>query len=79
MTSITVGQFKAQFSSLLEKVLKGEEIVISYGKLKEKVAILSPYSKHLKSKKRKLGLLQGKASFKIKNDFKISEEDFLNL
>ena len=79
MISISVGEFKAHFSSILEKVLTGEEVIISYGKLKEKVAVLSPYFKHQKTKKRKLGILKSKASFQIKKGFKISEDEFLKL
>lgn len=76
MYQLTVGQFKAKFSEALEKVLNGESIGITYGKNKKKVAALVPY-KYLKSAKFKLGLLEGKASFKIQPDFKMTDEEFL--
>lgn len=76
MYQLTVGQFKSKFSQVLEKVLKGESIGITYGKSKKKVATLTPYKKD-KSKKIKLGLLEGKASFKIHPDFKMTDEEFL--
>lgn len=77
MTQLTVGQFKAKFSEVLSKVLQGETVGITYGKSKKKVAALIPYSQ-IKGKKIKLGLLFGKASFKIGKDFKMTDEEFLN-
>lgn len=78
MTLLTVGQFKAKFSEVLEKVLQGESIGITYGKNKKKVAALVPYKKNMAGKKIKLGSLKGKASFKINEGFKMTEEEFLN-
>ncbi len=77
MYQLTVGQFKAKFSEVLEKVQKGESVGITYGKSKKKVAALVPYDQHLK-KRITLGSLKGKASFKIHDDFKMTEEEFLN-
>jgi prevent-host-death family protein len=78
MTQLSVGEFKAKFSELLSKVLQGESITITYGKSKKKVAALVPYHKAIKGNKIKLGLLEGKASFKIHDDFKMTDEEFLN-
>lgn len=77
MYQLTVGQFKAKFSEVLGKVLQGESVSITYGKSKKKVAALVPYKKYIKSKKIKLGLLDGKASFKIHSDFKMTDQEFL--
>lgn len=77
MNQLTVGQFKSKFSEVLSKVLKGESISITYGKNKKKVAFLVPYKKYMKENKLKLGLLEGKASFKIHSDFKMTDEEFL--
>ena len=77
MHQLTVGQFKTKFSEVLGKVLQGESIGITYGKTKKKVAALVPYKKYLKQTKFKLGLLEDKASFKIHDDFKITDEEFL--
>ncbi|PJZ26484.1 hypothetical protein CH352_18670 [Leptospira hartskeerlii] len=38
-----------------------------------------PANKIGKPQKRKLGILKGKASFQISDDFKMTEEEFLNL
>ena len=77
MNQMTVGQFKSKFSQVLEKVLQGESIGITYGKNKKKVAALIPYKKYFKKYNIKLGILEGKASFKIKKGFKMTEEEFL--
>lgn len=76
MYELTVGQFKSKFSQVLEKVLQGQTVGITYGKNKKKVAALIPY-KNLNVKKFKLGLLKNKASFKIKSGFKMTDEEFL--
>ncbi len=77
MKTVTVGDFKTHFSELIERVRAGEKIVISYGKKKEKVAVLIPYAAY-KPKKIQLGLLQDK-SLNIHNDFKITEKELLGL
>lgn len=77
MKTFAVGDFKTHFSEVIERVRAGEEIIISYGKKKENVAVLIPYAAY-KTKKIRLGLLQDK-SFKIHDDFKMSEEELLGL
>lgn len=77
MDVLTVGEFKAKFSEVLEKVKKGESVIVSYGKSKKKVAVLVPADSH-KPKKRILGILKGKATVKFSKDFKFkSTEEFL--
>lgn len=76
MNLLTVGQFKSKFSQVLEKVIAGESIGITYGKSKKKVAAIIPYNKYA-GKRIKLGSLKGKASFKIHDDFKMTDEEFL--
>jgi prevent-host-death family protein len=77
MKTFTVGDFKTHFSEIIERVRAGEEIIISYGKKKEKVAVLIPYAAY-KTKTIRLGLLQDK-SLKIHDDFKMTEEELLGL
>lgn len=77
MKTYAVGDFKTHFSELIECVRAGEEIIITYGKKKEHVAVLIPYAAY-KTKKIRLGLLQDK-SFKIHADFKMTEEELLDL
>ena len=79
MKTLQVGEFKSHFSEVLENIKKGEEVAISFGKKKEKIAVLIPYAKYIKKSNRKIGLLEKKAAFNIPSDFKITDEDFLNL
>jgi prevent-host-death family protein len=79
MNAIPVGELKTNFSSILERVKKGEKVVISFGKKKEKVAVLIPFKDDKPQKSRKLGLLKGKAKCLFKEDFQISDEELLSL
>lgn len=76
MKTMTVGEFKAHFAEVLEQVRSGIGIAVTYGRRKEIVGYFLPKSKKSRGK-RKLGLLQGKATATFKHDFKITEEDFL--
>lgn len=76
MKSFPVGEFKACFSDIMEQVRAGEEIVITYGQKKEKLAVIIPYAAY-KNKGIKLGLLKDKTlTFK---DFEMTEDELLNL
>jgi prevent-host-death family protein len=77
MKTMQVGELKAHFSEVLDEVKKGREIGISYGRSKETVAVLVPYDQYRNKKKRKLGLLRGKGSVIFKDDFKMTDEEFL--
>ncbi len=75
MITYTVGELKRHFSALLDKVRNGERIVVEYGRSREKVAVILPYSSV--APKRQLGLLEGKAKCHIAQDFELNDEDFL--
>ena len=77
MKSFPVGEFKTHFSEIIEQVRLGEEVIITYGKKKENVAVLIPYSAY-KTRKIQLGLLQNK-TLKIHDDFEMTEEALLGL
>lgn len=77
MEAFAVGEFKARFSELIDRVRAGEEIAISYGKKKEHVAVVIPYSSY-KSNSIRLGLLQHEM-LKIHDDFEMTENEFLAL
>lgn len=77
MQTISVGELKARFSEVLDRVVKGEEIIISYGKKREKVAVLLPYTRYHNRKDRKLGTLKDRAICVIHKNFKMTDEDML--
>lgn len=75
---MSVGELKANFSDVLKRVQAGEEIGIAYGKNKTVVARLVPKNSDMK-KKRKIGILNGKAKVTFAGDFKMSAEEFLGI
>lgn len=79
MHTMTVSEFKSHFSEVLDLVQHGEDVVISYGKKKEKIAVLVPFASYADKPQRTLGLLAGKASFSVAEDFKISDDELLSL
>jgi antitoxin (DNA-binding transcriptional repressor) of toxin-antitoxin stability system len=76
MKAMTVGEVKTHFPELLSEVKKGKKIKILYGKSKKPVAMLVPLEDIPES--REIGLLDGKASFSMRGDGKISVEEFLD-
>jgi len=77
MKTLPVGELKAQFSEVLEKVKQGESYGILYGRQKKPVAMIVPYADEKTKKARKIGLYDGKVTIRISEDFEISEEDLL--
>lgn len=78
MKTMSVGEFKTHFSEVLEYVKSGENIAVTFGKKKNVIGYFTP-SLPATEKKRKLGILDGKAKAIFKPDFKMSEEEFLGL
>lgn len=79
MKSLPVEEFKAQFSEVLEMVRRGETIEIVYGKKKTPVARIVPINGSKSRKKRKIGILDGKMKIVFADDFKMTEEEFINM
>ena len=77
MKTFSISEFKAHFSEIIKQVRLGDEILITYGKKKERIAVLIPYSAY-KTKKIRLGLLQDK-TLTIHDGFKMSEKELLDL
>jgi len=78
MKTLAVGEFKSRFSEVLDEVKTGAEIIITYGRKKENIAVIIPYKNFEKRNKIKLGLLQNK-KMKINDDFEMTPEELLNL
>ena len=79
MKTMTVGELKAHFSDVLDQLSKnGEPVAISYGKKKEKIAAIIPYSQLKPQTERPLGVMQGKANYVIHEDFALSDEEMLD-
>ncbi len=77
MKTMTVGEFKSQFSQVLEEIKRGGKIAITFGRKKE---IVGYFASEIPQKpKRNLGILKDKAKVVFNEDFKIPEDDFLSL
>ena len=72
-----VGEFKAHFSEVVERVKNGEEIIISYGRKRENVAVLIPYAAYKQSNAIALGGLKGTARVEFTDDSGITPEELL--
>jgi antitoxin (DNA-binding transcriptional repressor) of toxin-antitoxin stability system len=79
MKSLPVGEFKAHFSEVLEKVQQGESFGITYGKSKKLVAEINPPKKQKKKEKRKIGIWEGKVKYVFADNFKMTDEELLDL
>ncbi len=77
MKTMTVGEFKSQFSQVVEEIKRGGKIAITFGRKKE---VIGYFSSEIQQKpKRVLGILKEKATVSFNEDFKMTEDDFLSL
>lgn len=75
---MSVGEFKTNFSQVIEEVKAGEKIAVTFGKKKQIIGYFLPENMNDKPK-RKIGILAGKSEVIFGDDFEMSEEEFLNL
>lgn len=78
MKTLAIGEFKSRFSSVLADIKSGHPVAVSYGKSRQKLAVLMPYDQFRKSPGRKLGILASRGSCVVKKDFALSDEELLN-
>ncbi len=74
MKTYPVGELKIRFSEVLNRVRAGEEIVITYGRKKENIAVIVPYARYGKKNIINLGLLSDR-DMHIREDFEMTEEE----
>lgn len=77
MRALTVAEIKTHFSDILVQVKNGENIKVLYGKSKKPVAMIIPIKNM--NDPRQIGILDGKATFCINGNGKITEEEFLGI
>jgi antitoxin (DNA-binding transcriptional repressor) of toxin-antitoxin stability system len=77
MKTVSIADFKSNFSTYADKVEKGEEIIVTRGRGKKQILKVSPIKDEPKVK-RKLGILKSKVKVKFHKDWKMSEEEFLD-
>ena len=79
MKIMPVGELKSHFSEVIEAVKNGEQIVISYGKKKKKIAVIVPFSQYAKENGVKLGLLKNMAKCEFADDFEMTSEELIGV
>lgn len=79
MKTLTQNEVKNNIYEILEMVKNGEDILIKGDHSKENFAVIIPYNRYKEKKYRQLGILKGKASYKLKDNFKITEEELLTI
>lgn len=79
MKSLQIGELKAQFSQVIEDIQKGETIEVVKGKKRQPVAHLVPVNGSKPKKKRKLGIWKGKVEFVFADNFKMTDEELLDM
>jgi antitoxin (DNA-binding transcriptional repressor) of toxin-antitoxin stability system len=77
MKVLTAAEVKTHFSDILFQVKNGEKVKILHGKSKEPIAMIIPLENT--NSPRKIGILDGIASFKEEGDGKISLGEFLGI
>ncbi|MFO1472035.1 MAG: type II toxin-antitoxin system prevent-host-death family antitoxin [Turneriella sp.] len=79
---LMVADFKAQFSDVLNKVRRGEEVVLGYGRKREKIAVLVPYEKYRramgKNTETQTGYASGSGRSNFAGKFQAQRYEFLN-
>lgn len=78
MIQMTVGDFKAQFSSVLNKVMDGEEVQVLYGRSKKPVAQFTKIEEKSKKKKRIPGLYRDCGPFWEDENFEFTPENLFD-
>ncbi len=79
MKTLTQNELIKNILKILELVKGGEEIIIKDEQNQEEVAVIISYEKYKNKQERPLGILKGKASYKIKDDFEITDQELLTL
>jgi len=83
MQPIPYKKVSKDIREILDLVSKGEEVIIKNDQNQKNIAVIIPYEKYRQQqrcrKKRKLGILKGKAGFKLKDDFAITDEELFIL
>ena len=80
MKTMTTADFKANFSSVVDELKKGNEIAITYGRNKKVLATVVPQSKMIKPDYSvKLGDIKEEGWTYSMNNFEMTESEFLGL
>ena len=77
MNTLYLEEMPFNLSDLINTLKNGDSIELLQKNNSTPIALIVPFSQK-STKKRKLGLLEGKGEIIIKEDFKITEEEFIS-
>jgi len=79
MKAVTRSDVKENFGHFLDMVQQGEEIMIRNEHSQKTIAVIVSYATYQTRRERPLGILKGKATYTIKHDFTITDDELLTL
>ncbi len=79
MKTITQNDLQNNFAQVLDILQRGEEILINNEQDQQHLAVMISYNTYQKRQTRPLGILKGKATYRLKDDFGITDEELLSL
>lgn len=79
MKTVTQHELQHHLFQILKMVQQGEEIMIEDEQHVEPAVVIVSYHAYQSKQKRPLGLLKGKACYRVKDDFKITDEELLTV
>ncbi len=77
MKSMTVGKLKGEFSEVLKQVQAGEPVAVELGRKHTRVAVIVPYAQYRQGESRVLGVLEGEATYRVRADWDIPDEEMV--
>lgn len=77
MKTVPVAEVRSNLSTLLKEVESGNDIGIAFGRRRETIAVIVSIAEYKKIKERRLGSLKGKLSVEFKDNWKMTDEEFL--
>ncbi len=77
MKTMTVGEFKSRFSTVLETVRRGGSVAVCYGRRRQPMAVLVPARMVRRGGGRRLGVLAAEARAAFTGEWAVSDEDLL--
>jgi len=77
VTTLPIAEAKAQFADLIRTVEQGDEVVITRGVRRQRVAAIVPIDRWRESKKRRLGAVAHWGPIRFGDDWAISDDDLV--
>ena len=78
MKTVLVAEVRSNLSAFMREVESGNQIGISFGPMRQPIAVIVPIAEYNRIKERKLRSFAGKVNVEFRDDWKMSDEEFLN-